>query len=145
MFANTPTLVTPNVGAATGTSLAVSGAITSNGGKIGYASGAGGAVTQITSRTTGVTLNTLSGRITLVSGTVAGHGIQSFILSNTYIEEADVVVVCFKSADEKLDVSVTSISAGSCTISVANHNNSTSSTESPVINFVVIKGTTASS
>jgi len=145
VFANTPTLVTPNVGAATGTSLAVSGAITSNGGKIGYASGAGGAVTQITSRSTGVTLNALSGQITLVSDDLSGHEVQSFTLSNTYIDSTDVVVVCFKSADPKLDVSVNQVNNGNCTISVANHNNSSSALEIPIINFVVIKGTTASS
>jgi Na+-driven multidrug efflux pump len=36
-----------------------------NGIGIGYGTGGGGVVTQLTSRTTGVTLNTLSGQITL--------------------------------------------------------------------------------
>ena len=43
----------PNIGVATGTSLALTGAITSNGGGIGYASGNGGTVTQLTSKSTG--------------------------------------------------------------------------------------------
>jgi hypothetical protein len=34
---------------------------------IGYATGAGGTVTQLTSRTTGVTLNKVAGQITLFS------------------------------------------------------------------------------
>jgi hypothetical protein len=40
------TLTAPNIGAATGTSLAATGGITSSGGGLGYATGAGGTVTQ---------------------------------------------------------------------------------------------------
>ena len=58
-------MVTPVIGAATGTSLAVTGAVTSSGtAGVGYATGAGGTVTQATSRTTGVTLNKTTGAIT---------------------------------------------------------------------------------
>ena len=57
-------MVTPVIGAATGTSLAVTAAVTSSGtAGVGYATGAGGAVTQITSPTTGVTLNKTTGAI----------------------------------------------------------------------------------
>src|SRR5690242_19464331 len=48
--------------------LTVAGQILSTAGNgNGYATGAGGSVTQATSRTTGVTLNTPTGAITLVS------------------------------------------------------------------------------
>lgn len=141
VFSNSPTLVTPNIGAATGTSLLTTGSITSSGGKLGYANGAGGTVTQLTSRLTGVTLNTLSGQITLVSDDLAAHEIQSFTLSNTYIDSTDVIVACFKSADSKLDLSVSQVNNGNCTISVANHSSTASALEIPIINFVVIKGT----
>ena len=46
VFATSPALVTPAIGAATGTSLAATGAITSSGGGIGYATGAGGTVVR---------------------------------------------------------------------------------------------------
>ena len=40
-------------------------------GSLGYTTGSGGAVTQATSRTTGVTLNKTNGAITLVSAAVS--------------------------------------------------------------------------
>jgi len=60
------TLTAPVIGAATGTSLAVTGAITSAGtAGIGYATGAGGTVTQATNKSTGVTLSKTCGVITM--------------------------------------------------------------------------------
>jgi hypothetical protein len=68
VLSTSPTLVTPVIGAATGTSLTATGVIASTGtAGVGYATGAGGTVTQATSRTTGVTLNKTTGAITLFS------------------------------------------------------------------------------
>lgn len=108
--------------------------------ELGYA--AGGTVTQTTSRTTGVTLNTPSGSITLVPGSIAGLNTQEFTLTNSFIAATDVVVVSFKSGltTAQYDVTVTATAAGSCKISVHNVNNSATPTDTPVINFVVIKG-----
>lgn len=115
-------------------------------GHIGYSgAGTGGAVTQLTSRTTGVTLDKICGEITLVSASVSGHGVESFTLTNNKIAATDVVVCCFKSGmtDSKLDVTVTAVAAGSCQITIANHSNGASNTEAPVVNFVVIKAVNA--
>lgn len=105
---------------------------------IGYATGAGGAVTQITSRTTGVTLNKVTGAITLVSA--AGSATPfSFTLTNSTIGANDCVVVCQKSGTDLYSVQeATNVAAGSCKITLATSGGTT--TEQPVFQFVVIKG-----
>ncbi len=64
VFATSPTLITPVIGAATGTSLSTTGnQVISGTGKQGYATGAGGVVTQLTSKATAVTLSRSTGQI----------------------------------------------------------------------------------
>lgn len=137
------TLTAPVIGVATGTSLAVTGLLTSSSptAGIGYATGAGGTVTQITSRTTGVTLNTASGNIVLFSA--AGSATPfSFTLTNSAIAAGDVVIINQKSGTDKYTTQVvTAVGAGSCQITLANASGTT--TEQPVFNFVVIKGVAA--
>lgn len=109
---------------------------------VGYTTGAGGTVTQITSRTTGVTLNKPSGQITLVAGSIAGLSTQEFTLTNSFIAATDVVLVSFGAGltSPQYDVTVTATAAGSCKIAIHNVNNSATPTDTPVINFVVFKG-----
>lgn len=108
---------------------------------IGYATGAGGTVTQATSRTTGVTLNKVCGNIVLVSA--AGSATPfSFTLTNSAIAAGDVVVISQKSGTDKYTTQVvTAVAAGSCQITLANASGTT--TEQPVFNFCVIKGVAA--
>jgi len=112
---------------------------------VGFTTGNGGTVTQITSRTTGVTLNAPSGQITLVAGSISGLSSQEFTLTNSYIAATDVVLVTFGSGltATTYDVTVTETSAGSCKISIHNVNNSATPTDTPVINFAVFKGVTS--
>lgn len=109
-------------------------------------SGTGGTVTQLTSRTTGVTLDKPSGQITLFASTsISGHSSDQFTLTNSYIDATDVVHVCFASGltAASYGVTVTAVSAGSCKITVSNFSNSATPTDTPVLNFVVIKGVNA--
>lgn len=120
-------------------------------GGIGYATGAGGTVTQATSRTTGVTLNAICGQITLVAATIAGHEADEFVLTNSAIAAGDVVIVNIKSGlaagtAKYYRVGVTAVAAGSCTISVGNLDNSavpSAGTDTPVLSFAVIKAVAA--
>jgi hypothetical protein len=119
-------------------------------GKVGYGTGSGGTVTQLTSRTTGVTLNQLSGQITLFSAQIAGHEADEFVLTNSFIDATDVVVVNMSSSaavDKKFyTLTVTDVSAGSCTISVGNNDNLThpaSGAEGPTLTFMVLKAANA--
>lgn len=128
-------------GTATATSFQASTAL-------GYAPGAGGQVTQGTSRTTGVTLNKATGEITLFPAGIAGHGADEFTLTNVTIGVNDVVLVNVKSgvlAATRKYYQVHSITtaAGSCVISVGNLNNSAIASETPVLQFVVVKGAIA--
>lgn len=113
--------------------------------QFGFTTGNGGAVTQATSRTTGVTLNAPCGQITLVADDIPGLNSQEFTLTNSYIAATDVVMVSFASGltSAQYDVTVTATAAGSCKISVHNVNNTATNVDSPVINFVIIKSVTS--
>lgn len=141
VFANTPTLVTPVLGAATATSLSSSGSVTVNGaGGIGYATGSGGAVTQATSRSTAVTLNKTNGSITLVSA-AGSTAWTSFSVNNSTVAASDVVVVSQKSGTDKYMIHVTIVSAGVFQVTFATTGGTT--VEQPVFNFAVVKAVTA--
>jgi hypothetical protein len=134
-------LTTPNIGVATGTSLTTSGVVASTGtAGVGYATGAGGAVTQITSRTTGVTLNKTTGAITMFSaaGTTTA---ATFTVTNSTVAATDVIILNQKSGTDLYDLMVTAVAAGSFNITFRTTGGTT--TETPVFNFAVIKGVAA--
>lgn len=117
------------------------------GGGIGYATGAGGAVTQITSRTTGVTLSKLTGQITTNNASLAAEASADFVVTNTTVAIGDVVVVAIQSGSNGggTIVSVAAVAAGSFTIRVHNGNVAagTAETGAIIINFAVIKAVAA--
>ena len=136
-----PALVTPAIGVATGTSLAVTGAVTSSGtAGVGYATGAGGTVIQGTSRTTGVTLNKTTGSITLFSAAGSATA-ATFTVTNSTVAATDVIILNQKSGTDLYDLMVTAVAAGSFNITFRTTGGST--TETPVFNFAVIKGVAA--
>jgi hypothetical protein len=109
-------------------------------GGIGYTTGAGGAVAQTTSRTTGVTLNKTTGAITLISA--AGlPTYQSFTVTNSTVASTDTVIVNQKSGTDKYILLVTAVASGSFQITYATTGGTT--IEQPVFNFAIIKGQTA--
>ena len=94
VFANTPTLVTPVIGAATGTSLSTTGnQVITGTGKQGYAVGAGGGVLQATSKATAVTLNKSCGQITMNGAALAASTTVSFTMTNSTVESGDIIVM----------------------------------------------------
>jgi len=112
----------------------------SHAGSVGYTTGAGGAVTQQTSRTTGVTLNKICGQITLFSapGTAAW---QEFQVTNSTVAATDTIIANVASATNDYAVRVTAVAAGSFTLSVSAV--SGTATDAPVLNFAVIKAVAA--
>lgn len=122
--------------------LAASGAITSSGGGIGYIVGAGGAVTQITNKATGVTLNKLSGAITMNNAALADVTTVVFTVTNSFVAATDTVVVGIKSGHATAGTYLAwaeSFAAGSFKIAVRNISGG-SLGEALVLNFAVLKG-----
>lgn len=113
---------------------------------VGYATGAGGAVTQITSRSTTVVLSTLCGTITTDSTSLAAAAEATFTVTNTLVAATDVVVCCVKSGGTTPGstwAAVTAVAAGSYQITVSNMHASTADTAALVINVAVIKAVAA--
>ena len=137
-------LITPVIGAATGTSLSTTGnQVISSTGKHGYATGAGGTVTQATSKATGVTLSKATGQITLNAASLASDTTVSFTLTNTVIEAGDILIMNHISAGTAGSYLLNAQSAaGTVSINVRNITGGSLS-EAIVIAFAVIKAVTA--
>ena len=137
-------LTTPVIGAATGTSLSTTGNIVvSSTGKVGYATGAGGTVTQATSKATGVTLSKSTGQITLNAAALASDTTVSFTLTNTVIEAGDILIMNHISGGTAGSYLLNAQSAaGTASINVRNIT-AGSLSEAIVIAFAVIKAVTA--
>ena len=138
--------------AATGVSLAVTGALTSSSASagIGYATGAGGAVIQITNRSTGVTVNALSGTIQTDTTSLAAGASAEFTVTNSSVAVGDVVVVSQRSGSSNVagvagttHVHVVTVAAGSFIVSVDNKSSTTAETGAIIINFAMIKAVAA--
>lgn len=114
------------------------------GGGLGYATGAGGAVTQITSAATGVTLDKYCGQITTVALTTAAAAEESFTVTNSKVDANDVVVVSTTYAGAGTPiVAVKGVGAGSFVIVITNLHAANALDALMVINFAVIKGVAA--
>ena len=113
---------------------------------IGYETGAGGAVTQITSAVTAVTLNTVTGEITTFALTNVAGVDHSFTLTNSQIGADDLIIVHTKTYGGTADgipvVKVQSVAAGSCVLNV-NNQGAVALDALAVISFAVIKGVAA--
>ena len=112
---------------------------------LGYATGAGGTVTQDTSKSTPVTLNKLSGRITTHNAQLNRDTSVSFVVNNSLVAATDVVVVNIQSGATlgAYELDIDGVVAGSFTLSLRNHLSNVDLSEAVTLNFVVIKGVTA--
>lgn len=106
-------------------------------GGVGYATGAGNAVTQITSRATGVTINTPTGAITLFS-TNGSATAASFTVTNSSVAATDVIHFSQKSGTNLYNVFAAAVGAGSFTLVF--YTTGGTSVDAPVFNYAVIKG-----
>lgn len=115
--------------------------------KFQFRTGSGGAVTQITNRTTGVTLNTICGAITTNNASLAAEATADFVVTNSKIAITDTIIVSVRSGSNGGGtlVTVNGVAAGSFTIRVHNGNVAagTAETGAIIINFAVIKAVVA--
>jgi len=111
---------------------------------LGYQTGSGGAVTQATNKSTGVTLNTPTGAITMNAANLAATTSVAFTLTNSCIQAGDLVIVNFKSGNtaNSYQVAVDAVAAGSCSISLRNYT-AGGLAEAVVLSYAVIKGAIA--
>jgi len=109
-------------------------------GLVGYRTGAGGAVTQLTNKATGVTLNKVCGQITLNAAALAAAAEVTFIVTNGLIAAGDCIIANHGSGGTSgaYSVEANTIGAGSFRITVSNMS-AGSLSEAIVINFAIIK------
>jgi hypothetical protein len=107
--------------------------------EIGYASGAQGAVTQATSKSTGVTLNASAGRITMNGASLAAGTSVTFTLTNSTLSAKDVLIVNVGSGGTSGAYwpYVANLSSGAAVIGVYN-NTAGPLAEAIVLNFATI-------
>jgi|TARA_R100000084_G_scaffold105139_1_gene62312 hypothetical protein len=111
--------------------------------KAGYVTGDGGAVTQSTSKSTGVTLSKKCGQITLNGAALAADTTVSFTLTNTTVAATDIIVLNHVSGGTAGSYLLNAqAAAGSASINVRNIT-SGSLSEAIVIGFAVVKAVTA--
>jgi hypothetical protein len=140
---NTPLNLTG--GALTCGAVASSGGVTSSSATegIGYATGAGGSETQASSKINSVTLNKITGRITMSNAQLNANATVSFTLTNSTIAANDLLVLNHVSGGTAGAYALNAqAAAGSASINVRNLTSSALS-EAIVIGFAVIKAVTS--
>jgi hypothetical protein len=133
-----------NLGAAASGSNSDITSLTGITGTFGYATGAGGTVTQGVSKATGVTLNKVCGQITTHNAALNAGTEVSFTVTNSTVAATDCIIVNIASgaSADAYNVQVDAVAAGSFRIALGNMTAGNLS-EALVLNFVVIKGVTS--
>lgn len=111
---------------------------------VGYTTGAGGTVTQATSKSTGVTINKVTGAITMNNAALLNATNVSFTVTNSAIAAADLVMVNHSAGGTAggYSIQANAIAAGSFQITVRNISGGSLS-EAIVLSFAIIRGATA--
>ena len=112
-------------------------------GELGYSALAQTAVTQLSSKSTGVTVNTSAGQITMNAASLAAATNVTFTLTNSLLSGKDVIIVNVASANATAGAYncwVSSMLAGSATITLRNIT-AGPLLEAVVINFAIIHAT----
>jgi hypothetical protein len=108
--------------------------------QIGYTAAAQGTVTQATDKSTAVTLNKPSGRITMNNASLTTATNATFTLNNSFISANDTVILTISGGQTtpgSYNVFANALAAGSVSISLRNISGGTLS-EAVVINFAII-------
>ncbi|HEX6740285.1 MAG TPA: hypothetical protein VF079_00625 [Sphingomicrobium sp.] len=135
------------LGAITPTSVAATAAVTSSGATngVGYAAGAGGAMTQATSKSTGVTLNKASGQVTTHNASLAAAAVVAFTVTNSAVAATDTINLNLASGNATAGTYrywIEGIAAGSFKIVIENRSAGALG-EALVFTFAVVKAVTA--
>ena len=109
------------------------------GGELGYTADAKGLVTQLTDKSTGVTLNKSAGRITMNGAALAGNTAVSFTLTNNLISGNDTIIVNISGGGTvgAYTTYISSMTTGSAVVTLRNLT-AGSLSEAVVINYSTI-------
>jgi len=128
------------IAAATGAATFGGAVLSASAAGLGYAAGAGGTVTQPSSKSTAVTLNAAVGQITMNAASLAAGAIVSFTLNNAAIAVNDLLVLNHLSGGTAGAYTLNAQSAaGSAKISVRNAT-AGALAEAIVVAFALVKG-----
>ena len=109
-------------------------------GELGYTASAQGAVTQLTDKSTAVTLNKSAGRITMNNASLTTATNATFTLNNSYISSNDTVILTISGGQTtpgSYNVFANALGAGTVSITLRNISGGTLS-EAVIINFALI-------
>ena len=137
-FTSSPIVPTPTT---TGNVITMDNIIQKTAVGMGYGTGSGGVVTQLTNKSTHVTLNKPTGYIYMSNSGLAPGAIAMFLFYNSIISYADQILVTRETAGASAgyNIWIGSVGNGVCTIVVKNISDSPLS-EAIVLSFGIIKG-----
>ena len=109
--------------------------------EIGYSAAAQGTVTQLTDKSTGVTLNKSAGRITMNNAALAANTAVSFTLTNSTISANDAIIVNVSGGGTAAAYTtyISSMTSGSAVLTLRNLTGGSLS-EAVILNFAIIHG-----
>ena len=111
---------------------------------LGFYTGAGGTVTQATSKATAFTLDKMCGQITTAGDSLTHSTVVSATWTNSKIAATDVVIINHKSGGTVGAYTFNvSCGAGTATLYIQNNQTAGSLSDTLVLSFVVIKGVTS--
>lgn len=108
--------------------------------QLGFTAAAQGTVTQLTSKSTAVTLNKSAGVVTMNNASLATATNATFTLNNSFISANDTVILTISGGQAtpgSYNVFANALSAGSVSITLRNISGGSLS-EAVVINFAII-------
>lgn len=113
-------------------------------GGLGYGTGSGGTVTQLTNKSTGVTLNKTNGQIVTHNANLGTANPVGFVVTNSTVAATDTVIVHRSSGGTNAAyvVGCDAVSAGSFRVYISNVSGGALA-EALTLNFAVIKAVTS--
>lgn len=141
---NSNTGNTPSVGVNWGLIGDLFNPLITNGTALGYGTGSGGIVTQLTSKSTTVTLNKPTGQIIMNNAALASNTWVGFAVINSNVTGSDIIIVNAVSGSTVMNLYEVKARPqdGSIAIDIR-HSYPSSLTDAMVIEFAVIKGAIA--
>lgn len=110
-------------------------------GSVGYGTGAGGTVTQLTSKSTAVTLNKPTGQVTMNNAALAAGAVATFSLNCSVASSKDLLLIT-PVAHLNYSFRAAATAEGIFAITIKNESG-VSLSEAVFFNFAIIKGATS--